>query len=108
MPTESEFRQRLKKLQASHDALIKQPNHPAGHHNGIYRRWDHPVLTARHTPLFWRYDLDYTANPFLMERMGINATFNAGAIYREGKYIVAVRVEGTDRKSFFAIAESPS
>jgi 4-O-beta-D-mannosyl-D-glucose phosphorylase len=106
MPTE--FQARLKKLQASHDALISQPNHPARHHNGIYRRWDHPVLTARHTPLFWRYDLDPASNPFLMERLGINATFNAGAIYRDGKYLLAVRVEGMDRKSFFAVAESPS
>jgi 4-O-beta-D-mannosyl-D-glucose phosphorylase len=106
MPTE--FQNRLKKLQASHDALISRPNHPARHHNGIYRRWDHPVLTARHVPLFWRYDLDAAANPFLMERIGVNATFNAGAIYRDGKYLLAVRVEGMDRKSFFAIAESPS
>ncbi|HUO97155.1 MAG TPA: glycosidase [Rhizomicrobium sp.] len=108
MPTESEFRQRLEKLEASYEALILEPNHPAKHHNGIYRRWDRPVLTARHAPLFWRYDLDYATNPFLMERLGINATFNAGAIHLGGKYLVVVRVEGNDRKSFFAVAESPS
>lgn len=108
MPTESEFRARQKKLEASYEALIARPNHPVRHHNGVYRRWDYPVLTARHTPPFWRYDFDYAANPFLMERLGINATFNAGAIYLGGKYLVMVRVEGPDRKSFFAVAESPS
>jgi len=108
MPSESEFRARLKRLKSSHAALIARPNHPAGHHNGIFRRWDHPVLTARHVPLSWRYDLDYAANPFLMERLAVNATFNAGAIRLGGKYLVVARVEGADRKSFFAVAESPS
>jgi 4-O-beta-D-mannosyl-D-glucose phosphorylase len=68
----------------------------------------HPILTAEHTPLFWRYDLDQGSNPFLMERMGVNATFNSGAILRDGRYLLVVRVEGADRKSFFAIAESPT
>jgi 4-O-beta-D-mannosyl-D-glucose phosphorylase len=103
-----DFLNRLERLQASHRALIERPNHPAKHHNGIYRRWDHPVLTARHAPLSWRYDLSPETNPFLMERLGINAAFNSGAIYRDGKYILVVRVEGVDRKSFFAVAESPS
>ena len=108
MPEMCDFQTRLETLQAAFRALIFEPNHPAAHHNGIYLRWDHPVLTARHTPLFWRYNLDPATNPFLMERLGINATFNAGAIYRDGKYLVVVRVEGNDRKSFFAVAESPS
>ncbi|MBU6299348.1 MAG: glycosidase [Alphaproteobacteria bacterium] len=93
-------------MQAEHRALIGRPNHPVEQHNGIYRRWVNPVLTAGHAPLFWRYDLDPAANPFLMERLGINAAFNAGALYRDGKYLLIVRVEGVDRKSFFAVAES--
>ncbi len=104
----SDFQSRLKSLEASHEELLKRPNHPAKHHNGIYKRWDHPILTAAHTPLFWRYDLDPVTNPFLMERLGINATFNSGALYKDGKYLLVVRVEGVDRKSFFAVAESPS
>ncbi len=88
------------------EALINLPNHPCVHQNGIFIRFENPVLTAAHTPVFWRYDLDPATNPFLMERQGINATLNAGAIYYEGRYLVVVRVEGVDRKSFFAIAES--
>jgi len=65
-----------------------------------------PVVTAEHIPLFWRYDLNYNTNPYLMERIGVNGTFNAGAIEHKGKILLMVRVEGTDRKSFFAIAES--
>jgi len=76
--------------------------------NGIYERYERPVLTAAHTPLFWRYDLNPANNPYLMERFGINAVFNAGAIKWQGKYLVCARVEGVDRKSFFAIAESPN
>jgi 4-O-beta-D-mannosyl-D-glucose phosphorylase len=66
------------------------------------------VLTAEHTPLHWRYDLNFETNPYLMQRIGINATFNSGAIYLDGKYLLMVRVEGWDRKSFFAVAESPN
>ncbi|MDE2111275.1 MAG: glycosidase [Alphaproteobacteria bacterium] len=106
MPTTTDFQNRLAELQAEHRALIGRPNHPVEQHNGIYRRWVNPVLTAGHAPLFWRYDLDPAANPFLMERLGINAAFNAGALYRDGKYLLIVRVEGVDRKSFFAVAES--
>jgi 4-O-beta-D-mannosyl-D-glucose phosphorylase len=76
--------------------------------NGIYDRYEHPVLTAAHAPITWRYDLDQKTNPFLMERMGVNAVFNAGAILHKGKFLMAARVESTDRKSFFAIAESPN
>lgn len=95
-------------LQQAHQALIEQRNEKTEPGNGIYDRYRNPVLTAAHTPLFWRYDLNHLTNPYLMERFGINATFNAGAIKWQGKYILAVRVEGLDRKSFFAIAESPN
>ncbi len=106
MPTKSDFQNRLAELQARHRALIERPNRAAERDNGIYRRWTNPILTADHTPLFWRYDLDFKSNPFLMERIGVNAAFNSGAIYRGGKYLLVVRVEGVDRKSFFAVAES--
>ncbi len=103
-----DFQARLQQLTIAHDTLIAQPNSRQILDNGIYTRWQHPVLTPEHTPLFWRYDLDPAANPFLMERLGVNATFNSGAILWKGKYLLVVRVEGTDRKSFFAIAESPN
>ncbi|MCX7656370.1 MAG: glycosidase [Treponemataceae bacterium] len=102
------FKDRLTLLQAEYEALINRPNEPLYPGNGIYLRYKYPVLTAAHTPLFWRYDLNPHTNPYLMERMGINATFNAGALLWEGKYYLMVRVEGVDRKSFFALAESPN
>jgi 4-O-beta-D-mannosyl-D-glucose phosphorylase len=105
-PSDESFALRLASLTVSHEALVTRENSPTAAHNGAYQRWENPVVTADHTPLFWRYDLNPETNPFLMERLGINATFNAGAIYRDGKYLVVVRVEGIDRKSFFAIAES--
>ncbi len=97
---------RLAGLKAEQDALLVKPNAPLSHDNGIYRRYANPIVTAAHVPLEWRYDLNPETNPFMMERLGINATFNAGAMLWKGKYIVVVRVEGNDRKSFFAIAES--
>lgn len=100
------FESRLKALTDEHSRLIARKNAPTSASNGIYQRWNYPILTAQHAPLFWRYDLCETHNPYLMERLGINATFNAGAIYRQGKYQLVVRVEGNDRKSFFAVAES--
>lgn len=102
------FQTKVHKLQETHQTLIQRKNKPQLNGNGIYDRWKNPILTAAHTPIFWRYDLNEKTNPFLMERQGINATFNAGAMLWKGKYILAVRVEGDDRKSFFAIAESPS
>lgn len=86
--------------------MISRPNNREETGNGIFHRYRYPVLTAAHTPLFWRYDLNAATNPYLMTRFGINGVFNAGAIKWEGKYIVVARVEGWDRKSFFAIAES--
>lgn len=103
----TDFKTRVRALLSAHDQLLGQPNSPA-HSNGIYQRWTNPILTAAHTPVFWRYDLNPVTNPFLMERQGVNATFNAGAIYWRGRYVLAVRVEGDDRKSFFAMAESPN
>ncbi|RAJ83225.1 4-O-beta-D-mannosyl-D-glucose phosphorylase [Chitinophaga dinghuensis] len=100
------FGERLKQLQTAQDALIQLENKPVLPGNGIFERYQYPVLTAAHTPLSWRYDLNEQRNPFLMERFGINATFNAGAIKWQDKYLMMVRVEGADRKSFFAIAES--
>lgn len=102
------FQQRLAQLEAQHQDLIQTTNQAIVPGNGIFERYQHPVLTAAHAPLFWRYDLNPQTNPFLMERFGINAVFNAGAIKWQGKYVVAARVEGMDRKSFFAIAESPN
>lgn len=102
------FQQRLAQLEAQHQDLIQTPNQAIVPGNGIFERYLNPVLTAAHTPLFWRYDLNPQTNPYLMERFGINAVFNAGAIKWQGKYLVAARVEGMDRKSFFAIAESPN
>ncbi len=100
------FDKRLQELESAHRKLIVAPNEPVGESNGIIQRYKNPILTAKHTPLFWRYDLHKAANPYLMERIGINAVLNAGAIKFDNKYIVAARVEGSDRKSFFAVAES--
>ncbi len=102
----SVFNNRYKELVKQYEALITQENNIKGLGNGIVDRYKNPVLTPEHVPLFWRYDLNEDTNPYLMERFGINAVFNAGAIKWQGKYLLAARVEGNDRKSFFAIAES--
>ena len=102
------FEKRLEELNRSHKKLIKRKNRKKKAGNGIYERFEYPVLTAKHTPLFWRYDLDKATNPWLMERFGINAVFNATAIKWKKKYLLIARVEGLDRKSFFAVAESPN
>ncbi len=103
-----QFRKKLASLQRDHRNLISRPNRKAAGGNGVFIRYIHPVITADHTPLFWRYDLNYATNPRLLERIGVNATFNAGAIERNGRILLMVRVEGVDRKSFFAVAESRS
>lgn len=100
------FENRKQALLAQHQALLTRPNRPILPGNGIFVRYEHPVLTAEHAPLNWRYDFSEADNPFFMERLGINAVFNAGAILHEGRYLVMARVEGWDRKSFFAIAAS--
>jgi 4-O-beta-D-mannosyl-D-glucose phosphorylase len=101
-----DFKARQQSLEAAHEALLTLSNEEISHNNGIYTRYAHPVLTADHAPLAWRYDFNQEANPYLMERFGINAAFNAGAIKFNGKYVLVARVEGMDRKSFFAVAES--
>lgn len=90
------------------EALLSRKNRKTDFYNGIYDRWENPVLTRDHVPLEWRYDLNPATNPYFMERLGVNAVMNAGAIYLNGKYCLVVRVEGNDRKSFFAVAESDS
>src|SRR5690349_24038816 len=100
------FLKRLEMLKTSHEKLINRTNEKVEEENGIYCRYKNPVLTANHTPLLWRYDLNADTNPYLMERFGINSVLNAGAIKLHGKYHLVARVEGVDRKSFFAVAES--
>jgi len=102
----SEFKNALKSLKAQHEELLSKKNEKSPFGNGIYDRYVNPIVTAEHAPLSWRYDFDPDTNPYLMERIGINTTLNAGAMKWNGKYILVVRVEGNDRKSFFAIAES--
>ena len=102
------FEKRLDELKRSHKELIKRKNRKKESSNGIYERFEYPVLTAKHTPLFWRYDLNKGTNPHLMERFGINAVFNSTAIKWKKKYLLVARVEGVNRKSFFAVAESPN
>lgn len=101
------FKDKLARLQEEHEALITRKNEPV-YVNGVYEKYKYPILTGAHAPLFWRYDLDQTTNPFLMERFGIHAAFNSGAIKWGDKYVLVVRVEADDRKSFFAVAESPN
>jgi 4-O-beta-D-mannosyl-D-glucose phosphorylase len=102
----SKFNQKVKGLLENHKKLIGRKNQKLLKNNGVYFRYRYPVITAEHIPIFWRYDLDYSSNPHLLERIGVNAAFNSGAIYHNGKFLLGVRVEGADRKSFFAIAES--
>ena len=104
--TRKSFTQALKQLQQRHQALIRRRNRPQPHGNGIFDRYEQPVLTAEHVPLTWRYDFDYKTNPHLMTRLGVNCVFNVGAMEWNGNIVLAARVEGWDRKSFFAIAES--
>ena len=101
-----QFDNRLAQLTKHHEGIVSQKNEVDGLGNGWYNRFKNPVLTADHVPLFWKYDLNHTTNPYLMERLGINCVFNPGAIEHEGKILLVGRVEGYDRKSFFAIAES--
>ena len=99
---------RLRVLMEEYETLISRENEKILPGNGIFERYKYPILTAAHTPLEWRYDFNPETNPYFMERFGINAVFNAGAIKFDEKYLVMGRVEGYDRKSFFAIAESPN
>ena len=100
-----EYRKNL--VLARYEELIARPNE-AIEGNGIYCRYKNPVITAEMVPPTWKYDFNPATNPYFMERIGVNATLNSGAIKWNGKYILIVRVEGNDRKSFFAVAESPN
>ena len=107
MELNTEFKT-LDKEKQRYIKLIHKKNKPISKTNGIYKRYKYPVLTREHTPIHWRYDLNPKTNPFGLERIGINATFNSGAIKWNNKFLLCVRVEGNDRKSFFAMAESPN
>ncbi|MDR2805819.1 MAG: glycosidase, partial [Dysgonamonadaceae bacterium] len=102
------YKQRVTQLFEEQEKLLSLKNEPKEGGNGIFQRYKNPVLTAAHTPLIWRYDFDPDTNPALLERIGMNGAFNSGAIKWGGKYVLIVRVEGNDRKSFFAVAESPN
>jgi 4-O-beta-D-mannosyl-D-glucose phosphorylase len=104
----TEFQNRLAQITAEKEKLLLRSNVPDKPGNGNYDRFEFPVLTRAHAPIIWEYDLNPKTNPYFMKRFGINSTFNAAAIRFEGKYIVVARVEGYDRKSFFAVAESPN
>ena len=96
-----------REIEARYESLIRMPNRVhEGRYNGIYERWINPVLTREHIPPFWVYDPDPKTNPHMMQRLGVNAVFNAGALLLDGKYTLVARVEGSDRKSFFAVAQS--
>ena len=99
---------KIEDIKNEYHKLIKKENIPLSESNGIYNRYINPVVTAQHIPIHWRYDLNPDTNPNTIERIGFNATFNAGAIKWNDNYVLCVRVEGNDRKSFFAIAESPN
>jgi 4-O-beta-D-mannosyl-D-glucose phosphorylase len=103
----SKYDERLSRIQQHHNKILEQKNEKLFSMHGLYHKYRYPVITAEHIPLEWRFDLNPDRNPRLLERMGINTTFNPGAIFLEGKYCLVVRVEGWDRKSFFAVAESP-
>lgn len=100
------YQEKIDALYRRHEALLRKANLPQDEDNGIFRRYRNPVLTAAHVPLTWRYDFSQERNPFLLERIGVNAVLNAGAILFNGLYTLVARVEGADRKSYFAVAQS--
>lgn len=100
------YQERKIYIETTYLQLLNQPNEPLPSMHGLFQRYRYPILTAEHIPLSWRYDFSPENNPYLLERIGVNAVLNAGAIYLNGKYILVCRVEGKDRKSYFAVAES--
>jgi 4-O-beta-D-mannosyl-D-glucose phosphorylase len=108
MSDAASFERRLRDLEASHASLLSTPNKRLESANGIFSRYKNPALTAAHTPIHWRFDLNPDTNPHLLERLAINAVFNPGAMLFKDRYLLMARVEGADRKSFFAVAESPN
>ncbi len=99
---------RINLLTSRYEALVTRKNERLEESEGIYDRYRYPILTAGHIPVYWKYDYDPNRNPYCMQRIGINSVFNAGAIKLKNKYLLVARVEGCDRKSFFAVAESPN
>ncbi|WP_370866588.1 glycosidase [Saccharibacillus sp. JS10] len=93
-------------MKTRYEEVVGRKNIPLFSENGIYQRYEYPVLTNAHIPLTWKYDLNPETNPYFMERLGVNCVFNPGALYLDGKFYLVARVEGADRKSFFALAES--
>lgn len=108
MTSKEQFKINLSNAEENYEELITRKNIRSERYNGIYDCYENPVLTAAHTPLIWRYDMNYETNPYFMERLGVNAVLNSGAIELDGKFYLVARVEGNDRKSFFAVAESDS
>ncbi|MCD8194505.1 MAG: glycosidase [Tannerellaceae bacterium] len=104
----NKFKLQLDELLREQESLLSRKNECEGRGNGVVQRYRYPVVTNEHIPLVWRYDFNPETNPYCLERIGVNAAMNAGAIKWKGKYLLVVRVEGVDRKSFFAIAESPN
>ena len=102
------YQEKVQALRQRHEALLQRKNQVMKGGNGIYEKYEYPILTAEHTPLEWKYDFNEKDNPFLMQRIMMNAVLNAGAIKLDGRYLLVCRVEGADRKSFFAVAESPN
>lgn len=102
----TEFEKNYKRELKKYNSLIAKKNKKSDFYNGIIDRYENPVLTRNHIPLFWKYDLNPKTNPYFMERLGVNAVMNSGALYMNGKFYLVARVEGSDRKSFFAVAES--
>lgn len=102
------FEEKVKIQTDKYESLIAMKNEKSDFYNGIFDRYKNPVLTRNHVPLFWKYDMDPATNPFFMERLGVNAVMNSGALYIDGKFYLVARVEGADRKSFFAVVESTS
>lgn len=105
--TKQEFDIKLKKLKEKYNSLVTAENKiDENWYNGVFDRYVDCVLTNEHIPLNWRYDLNYETNPNLLERIGVNAVFNSGALYHDGKFVLVPRIEGADRKSYFAVCES--
>ena len=100
------FQEKYKEIMERYEAVVTRKNEKTDFYNGIYDRYKYPVLTRDHIPPFWKFDLNPNTNPYFMERLGVNAVFNSGAIELNGKFYLVARVEGNDRKSFFAVAES--
>lgn len=100
------FQKKCEEIMQRYEAIVTRKNEKTDFYNGIYDRYKYPVLTRDHIPPFWKFDMNPETNPYFMERLGVNCVFNSGAIELDGKFYLVARVEGNDRKSFFAVAES--